>query len=417
MPKTFCIIGGGAAGFFGAIRIAERAQQLELNVQVILLENSPQVLKKVRISGGGRCNVTHNLFTVQDFVKNYPRGHKELISPFQKFQAADTVRWFADRGVILVAEEDGRMFPNTNSSETIIACLLDQVKTLGIDLRIQHPVQTVEKNVDAQFTIKIKDQAALRADAVLIATGSSAAGYEFAKSLGHTITPLAPSLFSFKIESPLLEDLAGLSFPNAKLKLSIPGAKHFKQDGPTLITHWGLSGPAILKLSAWAAREMMSSNYVADLSVNWLGIERIEAVQELIQNLKNNNTKSLVKNTPPPDLAKRFWIKLVEEAGVSSECLWADFSKKHLIKLSELLFNSQLKVTSKNRYKDEFVECGGVDLKEIDFKTLQSKVCPGLYFAGELLDVDGITGGFNFQNAWTTSWIAGTHMVESFSAG
>jgi predicted Rossmann fold flavoprotein len=412
-PLHIVIIGGGAAGFFGAIRAAEVAREQGRNVVVRILENSSQVLKKVRISGGGRCNVTHNCFEIPRFCQNYPRGSKELVSPFQRFQAQDTVAWFKARGVNLVAEDDGRMFPDTDSSETIINCFLEEVKKLNIQLHLNHSVQSVEALDNKQLRVNIKDHEALLADRVLIATGSSQAGYAFAKSLGHTITELAPSLFSFKIDHALLKDLSGLSFQKTKLKLKIEGAPIFKQDGPTLITHWGLSGPAILKLSAWAARDMMHTDYKAQLIVNWLGHERIEQVQSLLTELKENNAKSQIKNVYPTEVAKRFWLQLLDVAEIPQELLWANFTKRQMLKLAELLFSCTFEILGKNRFKEEFVECGGVNLKEIDFKTLQSKICPGVYFAGELLDVDGITGGFNFQNAWTTAWIAGTHMLLS----
>jgi predicted Rossmann fold flavoprotein len=411
-PLQIVIIGGGAAGFFGAIRAAEVARERGQNVVVRILENSSQVLKKVRISGGGRCNVTHNCFEVPRFCQNYPRGSKELLSPFQRFQAQDTVAWFKSRGVNLVAENDGRMFPDTDSSETIINCFLEEVKKLNIKLHLNHSVQSVERLDKEQLQINIKDHKAMVADRVLVATGSSQAGYTFAKALGHSITELAPSLFSFKIEHALLKDLSGLSFQKTKLKLKIEGASLFKQDGPSLITHWGLSGPAILKLSAWAARDMMHADYKAQLIVNWLGYERMEQVQSLLVELKEQNAKSQIKNVYPSEVAKRFWLQLLDVAEIPQELVWANLTKKHLLKIAELLFACTFEILGKNRFKDEFVECGGVNLKELDFKTLQSKVCPGVYFAGELLDVDGITGGFNFQNAWTTAWIAGTHMLE-----
>jgi predicted Rossmann fold flavoprotein len=410
-PLHIVIVGGGAAGFFGAIRAGEVAREKGRSVVIQILENSSQVLKKVRISGGGRCNVTHNCFDVRRFCLNYPRGAKELLSPFQKFQAQDTVNWFKNRGVNIVAEDDGRMFPDTNSSETIIHCFLEEVKKLNIELKLNHSVQSIARQEKGRYLLQIKNQESISADRVLLATGSSQAGYGFAKSLGHTITELAPSLFSFKIEHPLLTELSGLSFQKTKLKLKIENAPLFKQEGPMLITHWGLSGPAILKLSAWAARDMMHVEYKAQLIVNWLGHERIEQVQSLLTELKEQNPKSQIKNAYPTELAKRFWLQLLDVAEIPQDLLWANFSKKQLFTLSELLFSCPFEILGKNRFKEEFVECGGVNLKEVDFKTLQSKLCPGVYFAGELLDIDGITGGFNFQNAWTTSWIAGTDML------
>lgn len=404
------VIGGGAAGFFGALRAAEVAQAKEIPAEIIIFENSPQVLKKVRISGGGRCNVTHHCYDPQLLIKNYPRGFRELIAPFQRFQPKDTLEWFALRGVKIIPEEDGRMFPDTNSSETIIQCFMHEVQKYGIEVKTQHIVQNINKLNSEEFQIQIKDREEFLCHKVLLATGSSPAGYELARGLGHTITQLAPSLFSFKIEDPLLVDLSGLSFPQTKLLLKI-GNQKFKQDGPTLITHWGLSGPAILKLSAWAAREMMAADYQAELIINWTGADKIENVIRELQDMKQTQTKMQIKNTPFHFIPKRFWQNLLQQAQVPEEKIWADISKKEIQNIGQSLFSTSLKILGKNRFKDEFVECGGVSLKEIHFKTMESKITPNLYFAGELMDIDGITGGFNFQNAWTSSWIAGEDMV------
>jgi predicted flavoprotein YhiN len=392
------------------------------------------LLKKVRISGGGRCNVTHNCFDVRAFCENYPRGSKELLSCFQRFQAKDTVEWFAKRGVNLVAEEDGRMFPDTNDSETIINCFMNAAHELGVKILTRHSVKKIEvqnttrANADAskkptpdfknekytekRFKIYINEQEALEADAALICTGSSQNGYELAKSLGHTITELAPSLFSFKIVDSLLSELSGLSFLDAEVRLEVEQKKQiFKQRGPLLITHWGLSGPAVLKISAWAAREMMQAEYKAKLYVNWLGCEKLDDVVNLLKKIKEQNLKTQIGNAYPEQLAKRFWQKLILKANLSAEKRWADLSNKEILTLSELLSATPFQILGKNRFKDEFVECGGVSLKEINFKTMESKICPGLFFAGEILDIDGITGGFNFQNAWTGGWIAGQNIL------
>ena len=418
------IIGGGAAGFFAAIRAAEVARQNKIKADITILESSDSLLKKVRISGGGRCNVTHNLFEVRRFTQNYPRGEKELLSPMQRFQAQDTVEWFAARGVKLKAEPDGRMFPVTDSSQTIIDCFMKEIDRLGVKILTQHSVQEVHtlQSADSvsdsegvqKFKLLLKDQE-LIADCVMIATGSGQIGYKLAKGLGHKITELAPSLFSFKIEHPLLKDLPGLSFENAHLKLQVPQPGKsklatFTQAGPILITHWGISGPALLKLSAWVAREMMHSGYKGALIVNWLGHKNIETTQNFLKNLKNQNIKAQLQNVTPVGLTKRFWLKLLEIHTIDSEKRWADLSGKELTKLAESLYSSHFDILGKNRYKDEFVECGGVDLREINFKTMESKITPGLFFAGEVLDVDGITGGFNFQNAWTGGYIAGEAM-------
>lgn len=404
------IVGGGAAGFFAAINAAERAREKQQNVDIRILEFSGSVLKKVRISGGGRCNVTHNLFDPRQFCERYPRGAKELLASFQRFQASDTVNWFAEHGVRLVAEEDGRMFPDTNTSETIIECFLQNIKSLGVHVLLNHRVESIEKNQNNQFVVGIAGQPALIADSVMIATGSSPQGHRLAESLGHTITELAPSLFSFKISDPMLEDLSGLSFANAETKLVIADVKPFKESGPLLITHWGLSGPAVLKISAWAAREMMRAEYRAKLIVNWMGAKRIEDVLTVLRSIKERNLKAQIHNVYPDVLAKRFWIKVLEKSHVPEDKRWADISNKELQVVANVLFASEFDVLGKNRYKDEFVECGGVSLKEINFKTMESKICPGLFFSGEVLDIDGITGGFNFQNAWTGSWIASQYL-------
>jgi len=405
------VIGGGAAGFFAAINAAEFAAKSKSQVQVQIFEASNLILKKVRISGGGRCNVTHNLFDVRAFCERYPRGSKELNSPFHFFQAQDTVQWFKNRGVNLVAEEDGRMFPDTNTSETIIDCFLDSAQKANVEIKLNHKVDSVQKTENGPFLIQIRNLEPVLADKVMIATGSSAFGYQLAESLGHSITELAPSLFSFKITDSLISDLPGLSFENVEVKLLIENEKPFKERGPLLITHWGLSGPAVLKISAWAAREMLHSNYLGKLRVNWTGYERIEAVVDLLKKLKLEGQKSQIQNIYPEFLAKRFWLKILEKSNIPMEKRWADTSNKELQALSESLFSTELEILGKNRYKDEFVECGGIALNEINFKKMESKICPGLYFAGEVLDIDGITGGFNFQNAWTGAWIAANSMV------
>lgn len=405
------IIGGGAAGFFSAINLAKLAQEQSINLEVRIFESSSQYLKKVKISGGGRCNVTHNCFDVRTFCQNYPRGSRELLSPMQRFQAKDTVQWFKEAGVNLVAEDDGRMFPDTNSSETIINCYLDLAKKYGVQLMPLHSVVSITKSTQG-WELSFKEKESFIADSVVIATGSSPGGYKLAESLGHSISERAPSLFSFKIKHPLISDLPGLSFPNTSLKLVLPNKKSFKQTGPTLITHWGLSGPAILKLSAWAAREMKQANYQATLIVNWLNNETTSSIDEKIKSLKNEHSKSFVKNVYPEELPKRFWLNLLNQHSISHEKQWANLSKKEVSSICQSLVQSQLEILGQNRFKEEFVECGGVSLKEIDFKSMESKVAKGVYFLGELLDVDGITGGFNFQNAWTTGWVAAHHIAE-----
>ncbi len=412
MSTKVAIIGGGASGFFTALRIAE----LNPSADIKIFEATPGFLKKVRISGGGRCNVTHNLFEVSDFVKNYPRGSKELRSPFLQFQAADTIEWFKKRGVDIIAEADGRMFPTTNNSETIINCFIKEAESRNIQTLSKYNVESIETS-GANFKINIRNQESYTADQVVIATGSSPTGYRFAKNLGHTITDLAPSLFSFKISSALLIDRAGTSFKNSKLRLKIlddapTKNKGFKQDGPLLITHWGLSGPAILKLSAWAAREFKTANYKADLFVNWLGLSTLEEAVHILSKLKAENPKTSLKNAYPRELTRSFWERLLSVLEINSDLKYSETPKKTLHKIADALFSYKFEVDGKNRYKDEFVECGGVKLKEINFKTMESKVTPNLFFTGEVLDIDGITGGFNFQNAWTTGWLAGSEIAK-----
>ena len=408
--KRIIIIGAGAAGFFAAINAAEKAKSQGLPVEIQILEASKLILKKVRISGGGRCNVTHNLFEIPAFCQRYPRGSRELESPFHVFQARDTVEWFKNQGVTLVAEEDGRMFPDTNTSETIINCFLKAAKNLEIQIHLNHKVDSIQRFESGTFSVQIANQEPKEADAVMIATGSSSFGYQLATNLGHRITELAPSLFSFKIEDPLISELSGLSFEDAEVNLWIENKSLFKERGPLLITHWGLSGPAILKISAWAAREMLHSNYLGVLKVNWTGLQRREDVLDLLRKAKDEGHKSQIQNIYPEVLAKRFWLKALEKANIHLEKRWAEISKKELLLLVEILFSSEFKILGKNRYKDEFVECGGIALNEINFKKMESKICPNLYFAGEVLDIDGITGGFNFQNAWTGAWIAAQNM-------
>jgi len=367
-----------------------------------------QAVKKGPNFGGGRCNVTHHIFEPRQFVKAYPRGAKELLSGFTVFQAKDTVRWFQDRGVRIVPESDGRMFPDSNRSETIINCFLAEASRLGVQILIDHPVSQIEKK-DGKFSIVCKS-AELNADRVLLATGSFPLGHRLAVGLGHTITELAPSLFSFVIRNELITGLEGISFPMAKTTLLCDGHV-FAEAGPLLITHWGLSGPAVLKISAWSARHMKRAGYKATLKVNWLGLDNLEVAKKFVEDFKARNLKSKILNARPDVIPLRFWERILTYVGLPSDIKWAELSKRQHFTLAEALFSTEFKVDGKNRYKDEFVECGGVDLREVDFRTMQSKVCPGLYFAGEVLDIDGITGGFNFQNAWTGSWIGAQSMA------
>ncbi len=406
------VIGGGAAGYFGAIRVGEENPKL----RVALLEGTKRPLTKVKISGGGRCNVTNHQFNIRELVQNYPRGSKELQGAFSRFQPQDTVAWFQKHGVALKVEEDGRMFPTTDNSETIIACLRDSLRKAGVVELLGEPVKKISKTDDG-FAIELRDNKILRARKVLLATGSMNAGHEMAASLGHSIERLVPSLFTFNIEDPLLADLAGISFPVARLKLSFSASEgKFEREGPVLITHWGLSGPAVLKLSAFAAVPLFDSNYQAKLIVNWLPAYGLDSLMKAVLVFKAENAKKIVSKHDFLNVSSRFWLRVVELSGLGGEMRWADAPKKSLQNLCQRLVATELHVAGKGVFKEEFVTCGGVSRKEVDFKTMESKICSGLFFAGEILDIDGITGGFNFQNAWTTSFIAGTHMAMNCEA-
>lgn len=393
------VIGGGAAGFFGALACAEAHP----TARIAILEATARVLTKVKVSGGGRCNVTHNCFDPKQLVRAYPRGHKELLGPFHRFGPKDTIEWFAQRGVTLKAEEDGRMFPVTDSSQTIIDCLSGALSAAHIELKTRAFVQSVDRD-DKGFRVTLKGGELLEASHVLLATGSVPSAWELARSLGHRIIDPVPSLFTFEIDHPLLTDLPGLSFPRVRAELHAAG-EVFVQEGPLLITHWGLSGPAVLKLSAFAARALAQSEYKAKLLVNFEPESSASSLLERFNASKNEQAKKKMANHNPLAAPKRFWETLLQTQGLDKN--WADVPKKDLTRLAELISAFPFEVKGKGVFKEEFVTAGGVDRAEIDFRSFASKVCPGLYFAGEVLDIDGITGGFNFQNAWTGSYLAG----------
>jgi predicted Rossmann fold flavoprotein len=385
-------IGGGAAGFFAAIWAAYRNPEKK----VILLEKSKALLSKVLISGGGRCNVTHNCFEPKLLIKNYPRGSKALLGPFYTFQPKDTIQWFESRGVELKAEEDGRIFPVTDSSQTIIDCLMKAAQEYGVDIRLKQNVKAVTKEEDA-FIIQFSTDETLKASSLLLATGSSSDGFSIADSLGHSITPLVPSLFTFNVPNSPLSHLSGISLD--PVRVQIEGGS-FVQEGPLLITHFGFSGPAILKLSAFEARFLHEKNYEANLIINWLPmLSRQELIDRLIY-MRNND---LPYSTVNP-LTKSLWTSLTSDKKTQG------LSNKEIHALAEKLQRDIYQIKGKTTNKQEFVTCGGVNLDEVDFKTMQSKKCKGLFFAGEILDIDGVTGGFNFQNAWSTSYIAAMNM-------
>jgi predicted Rossmann fold flavoprotein len=413
-PMKIVVIGGGAAGFFGAITCAKTHP----HTRVTLLEADRKPLEKVRISGGGRCNVTHACFDAAVLAQNYPRGGKALRGPLTRFQPLDTVKWFESQGVKLKTESDGRMFPTTDDSATIVNCLIRAAEEAGVELRTGTPVVGVSYKdgmngvpakdallkSSASFEIQLKTGEVLTADRLLLATGSSAAGYQIAKSLGHTIESPVPSLFTFNIRDERLRDLAGISVTNARVRL--PEAK-LEQTGPVLVTHWGLSGPAILKLSAWGARFLHDCWYETPLQVNWLPQYNAEELRQMLHAVKNQLPRREISSSCPVPLPRRLWERLVGAVGIAEQTRWAEVSNKSLNQLVEELIQGKYQIAGKGVFKEEFVTCGGVSLKEVDFKTVESRLCAGLYFAGEILDIDAVTGGFNFQNAWTTGWIAG----------
>jgi predicted Rossmann fold flavoprotein len=404
--RKIIVVGGGAAGFFAAIAAAE------LGADVTILEKNPRVLDKVRISGGGRCNVTHACFEPREFATRYPRGGQALLGPFQKFSARDTVAWFESRGVKLKSEPDGRMFPVTDSSQTIVDCLFGAAEKAGVKFRLNCAVESARKNAEGQFELELAaaaPQQKIVCDRLLLATGGcrAAAAGQIIVSLGHTLMPPVPSLFTFQIESAWLRELAGVA---VEAEVTVPAGK-LRERGPVLVTHWGLSGPAILRLSAWGARALHDLNYQFPLLVNWLpGLNEERILQEFQVRRVSAGAKLLV-NVPLAPLTARLWEQLVLAAGIVRDARWSALTKAQAQALARQLTRTEFLVAGKSLNKDEFVTCGGVKLAEVNFKTMESKVCPGLFFAGELLDIDGITGGFNFQAAWTTGFIAGSAMA------
>lgn len=398
------VLGGGAAGYFGAIACAETYP----GIRITLLEAAREPLAKVRISGGGRCNVTHACFEPALLTQNYPRGGKALRGAFSRFQAKDTVEWFRSHGVELKTEADGRMFPTTDDSETIARCLIRSAQQAGVQVQTGVFVQKVDRE-EGRFAVHLKTGKVVSCDRLLLATGSNPRGYAIAQAMGHQIQPPVPSLFTFNISDPRIADLAGVSVNQVHLKLQA-GDKTFEQTGPLLITHWGMSGPAVLKLSAWGARALHEQRYQATLRVNWLPGSNPETLRQQLQAVRSQLSRKTVIANCPVMIPRRLWEKLVSVIGVQTGDRWAEVSNKTLNQLIQELTQGQYKVSGKGIFKEEFVTCGGIELKEVDFKTMESRICPNLYFAGEILDIDGITGGFNFQSAWTTGWLAGQAM-------
>jgi predicted Rossmann fold flavoprotein len=402
------VIGGGAAGFFGAIR----AKSLNPELEVLILESAPKALGKVKISGGGRCNVTHACFESQQLVQSYPRGQRELKSLLTRFGPADTMHWFESQGIRLKVEVDGRVFPVSDESQTIINGLLNATQEQNIQLLTKVPVKTISRS-NTGYRIEAAQQA-WEADAVLLTTGSASIGYQWVTQLGHTLVSPVPSLFSFKIQDALLNDMTGISFPWVQAKLELPGMKPIHQKGPLLITHWGLSGPAILKLSAWGARVLYEANYCGTLRVDFLPEYSHDQLTQQLLAQKAQTAQKHVGNQCPVSFAKRFWQNMLIANDIPTERPWGELSGKTIHRLVEAIKQSSFEITGKGPFKEEFVTAGGVSLKEVDFKTMESRCSPNLYLAGEILDIDGLTGGFNFQNAWSTGWIAGEAIAHNF---
>ncbi|MGX1928515.1 NAD(P)/FAD-dependent oxidoreductase [Flagellimonas sp. 2504JD4-2] len=411
------IVGGGAAGFYAAIHIAERAPHLK----IAIFERGKTVLSKVKVSGGGRCNVTHAEFLASELVTHYPRGQKELLGPFHKHAPGDVMSFFEERGVPLKIEDDGRVFPQSNSSQSIIDCFLQEIKRLGITMLKNSAVKQIkrtEKREGWQVTTMNKHYVASK---LLLTTGSNPKIWKMLEQLGHNIVPPVPSLFTFNIDDDRIKGIQGISVqaeveipskkvfaPDIKIKLKSVNREEpvLESEGPVLITHWGLSGPAILKLSAWGANILHQYNYRFRVNVNWTPDYSTGSMENYLRKVKDVEPKKTVLRTKAVDIPRRLWTNLVGAAGIERDLKWADVTKEQLQNLALQLTECSFKVRGKSTFKEEFVTAGGVDLKEINFKAFESKKLPGLYFAGEIINVDAITGGFNFQNAWTGAYIA-----------
>jgi predicted Rossmann fold flavoprotein len=402
MEKRIAVIGGGAAGFFAAFS----AKAHHPSSEVILFEKTSKLLAKVKVSGGGRCNVTHACFNNNELVKNYPRGEKQLKKVFGQFTTQDTIQWFESRGVDLKTEADNRMFPTTDDSQTIIDCFFKEAHRLNIQIKTKANVKSIQK-YDSYFDLNVNDEVE-RFDSIVVAAGGSpkAQGFDWLRTLGHEIIFPVPSLFTFNMPNENIKKLMGLSVPNAVVR--VQGAK-LQQAGPLLITHWGMSGPAVLKTSAWGARVLNNIDYSFKIQVNWLGMPNEEALRDFLEIEKPNIYKRKLRNKNPFELPNRLWEHFLEKLEIDPEGIWDELNKKSLNRMINLLLNDTYDVEGKTTFKEEFVTSGGIALSDVDFSTMASKRCQGLFFAGEVLDIDGVTGGFNFQAAWSTGFVAGKH--------
>ena len=394
--KKVIIIGGGAAGFFTAINAKEMNPELDITI----LEKGKEVLQKVKISGGGRCNVTHACFEPKELVQFYPRGEKELLGPFHQFMTGDTFEWFENNGIPLKIEKDNRVFPESNSSQTIVDCFLNKTKRLGISVLKNHGVTTIQKQANSWLVITKEKQ--FVCDAVVMAAGSSKKVWELSKALRHSIISPVPSLFTFNIKDNRIKDLLGISVPNATVQLE---DTNLEASGPLLITHWGMSGPAILKLSAFGARVLAEKNYEYQVQVNWLSRPTHKIVNVLLNLKKKHSKKQVIVRSPFEEIPKRLWERFVLATTIKTSFNWADVSHEQIDVLANQLTKSIFTAKGKSTFKEEFVTAGGVDLREINFKNFESKLQNNLFFVGEVLNIDAVTGGFNFQNAWTGGWL------------
>jgi predicted Rossmann fold flavoprotein len=408
------VLGGGAAGFFGAIACAEANP----TQPVLLLEKSPKLLGKVRISGGGRCNVTHACESAAQLIQHYPRGGRQLKEAFQKFGVADTINWFAKRGVTLKTEADGRMFPTTDNSETIARALEDAARRAGVRIFTRTAAEQITPLPQGGFALALSGEGSaalgstLHVSRLLVATGgnSKSGAYDWLRDLGHAVAEPVPSLFTFNVPASPLRELPGVSVAHARVVIA---GEKLQYEGPLLVTHWGVSGPAVLKLSAWGARRLHELGYHSTALINWVPAHTDETLRLWAQQFRLDNGKKQVAAHSQFGLPTRLWRTLVEQAGLGAETRWSEVPAKAQNRLLELLLRTPLQVQGKTTHKEEFVTCGGIPLAEVNFKTMESRRVPGLYFAGEVLDVDGITGGFNFQAAWTTGFLAGQAMAAA----
>ena len=408
--REIIVAGGGAAGFFAAIACAET----DPGCAVTIYEATAHPLAKVKVSGGGRCNVTHACFEPRELVRRYPRGYRELLGAFHRWQPRDTVEWFEQRGVALKTEADGRMFPVTDSSQTIVDCLQGAAEKAGVRVVLRTGLRAVEKKAD-DFHVTLTTGDVVPCDRLLLATGGnrSNAGFDFARQFGHTVEPPVPSLFTFHVKDPRLAELSGVSVEDATT--AVRGTA-LKERGPLLITHWGLSGPAVLKISAWGARELHDCGYQFILLVNWAPAFDAGSLHAELERARAAHPKKQLGTWCPVGLPLRLWAKLLGAAGLAPGTQWAVAPGAGLRALAAQVCAGEFAVTGKSLFKEEFVTCGGVRLSEVDFKTMESRLVPGLHFAGEVIDVDGITGGFNFQSAWTGGWLAGRAMAAGLKA-